>query len=103
MLSIRTDDVKDYLDWTKVLISICSAAVATLLVKFDGSDSAGLWIKAAAVLFFLSLASFLFAYIALVEHKSKTSERVSNNGTISLGAGWFTFLVAFGCLVANIL
>ncbi|MGM0952602.1 MAG: hypothetical protein ACQEW7_06455 [Pseudomonadota bacterium] len=94
--------MKDYLDWTKVLVSICSAGVATLLVKFDGSNDVGFLVKAAAVLFFISLAALLFAYVALVEHKNSETENVSKRGTVSLGAGWFTFFLAFLALVINL-
>jgi len=52
-LKIQSDDVKDYLDWIKVLITICSAAVTALIFTPDAKSA--LHVQISALLFSLSL------------------------------------------------
>ncbi|WP_168016998.1 hypothetical protein [Halomonas salinarum] len=102
MIDIRQEDVKDYLDWTKLLITINSAAVGTLLVKFDASSPPSLPIQIGAVCFLLSLVALLVSYTGLVEHQRESQERTNWKTSGSLMFSWATFLAGFGSLVFNL-
>lgn len=102
MIEIRQDDVKDYLDWTKLLVTICSAAVGTLLVKFDASSPPSFVVKLSAIFFLVSLIALLVSYTGLVEHKQQNQRRISWKTACSLILAWTTFLAAFGSLVVDL-
>lgn len=100
MLKIKNEDVKDYIDWIKAIITICSAAVATLLYKYD--TTAGSSVKAAALLFVLSLLFFIISFTGLIEHKSHSSETVKYTTSITLIIGYALFIFGFAALVIRI-
>ncbi|PLA73465.1 hypothetical protein CYQ88_11040 [Hydrogenovibrio sp. SC-1] len=103
MIDIRKEDIEEYLGWIKILITICSASVATLLVKYDKVSPPGFWVKVSAVLFLLSLITLLVSYTGLVEHKRHDHNITKWRTAIFLFLGWFTFLTGFGALVMNLL
>lgn len=101
-INIRQEEVEDIIGWTKIMITICSAAVATLLVKFDALSLPGQWVKSGAVAFLVSLIMLLFSYLGLIDHKRKNVSFTSWSLTIFLITGWLGFLFGFFSLAANL-
>ncbi|WP_410473997.1 hypothetical protein [Guyparkeria sp. TX1] len=103
LVDIPSREVKDYLDWVKILLSICSAAIFALLFKYHDIDPLAVEIKISAALFVLSLFCFLLSYVGLVEHKAR-SRRVPRNALILvLGSGWLSFALSFLFLLGPLL
>lgn len=101
-INIRQEEVEDIIGWTKIMITICSAAVATLLVKFDALSPPGQWFKYAAAAFLVSLIMLLFSYLGLIDHKRENVSFTSWPLTIFLITGWLGFLAGFILLTANL-
>lgn len=102
-ITIRQEEVEDIIGWTKIMITICSAAVATLLVKFDALSPPGQWFKYAAAAFLVSLIMLLFSYLGLIDHKRENVSFTSWPLTIFLITGWLGFLAGFISLAINLL
>lgn len=102
MISVKQSDIKDYLDWVKILLTISSTAVGALLLKFEGAASQSSAIKLGAILFLAALVFFILSYAGLVEHKNNTSPRLSVLAGSSLLLGWGAFILAFSALVVAI-
>ncbi|KGO99171.1 hypothetical protein N791_10850 [Lysobacter defluvii IMMIB APB-9 = DSM 18482] len=97
IFKIKSGDVKDYLDWIKVLVTISSAAVAALLYKYDTTSGGA--VKAAATCFCISLLFFVITFAGLIEHKGSTSDDVAGYAAWPLVLGYVFFLAGFGALV----
>ena len=102
MISVKQSDIKDYLDWVKVLLTISSTAVGALLLKFEGAASESNAIKVGAVLFLAALFFFILSFAGLVEHKNNTSSHLTTLTGGALMLGWITFILAFSALVIAI-
>lgn len=103
MLIVSKENIKDYLDWIKTILTICSAAVAALVYKFDGTSVTPTPVKAAAVFFVLALVFFTVAYTGLIEHKDSESSKMRSIASIPLMLAYAAFHLAFGALVVQLL
>lgn len=94
-ISIQKDDIKDYLDWFKIQISICSAALGSILFKYGESSAAPLWIKISAALFIFSMLTFLLSYVCLVDYKSSLTPNLNKRTIWYIMISWASFILAF--------
>ncbi len=99
-VKMRACDVGDYIGWIKVLVTICSAAVATLLYKYDATSSTH-FAKWAALLFCIALVLFTMTFAGLIEHKVNTTGDLEGRTKWSLLAGYAFFLAGFAVLVVR--
>ena len=95
---MRACDVGDYIGWIKVLVTICSAAVGTLLYKYDASASTE-FAKWSALAFCVALVLFTISFTGLIEHKSDSSGNLVGMTKWTLLAGYASFLAGFALLV----
>lgn len=102
MLDINKDDVKDYLDWLKTIITISSAAVGALLYKFDSPTFPEL-IKIAAGCFTLTILLFVCVFTGLIDHKNSSDSQVSKVISIPIFMGYGLFFTGFLMLLLHML
>jgi hypothetical protein len=95
MLTIRKGDIKDYLDWIKLQISICSAAVGSFLFRFGDAKTWPTSIKVSTILFLFSMIMCLVSYVSLVEHKNSIAVKMSKKAGATVSVTWALFLFAF--------
>jgi len=98
VLNVPKDQIAQHLDWVKTLITICSAAIAALVYKFD-STSTPWQIKTSGTLFIVSMLTLLISYVGLINHYSNPSDMMLKKSSIPLLIGWLSFLLGFGFLV----
>lgn len=98
MLTVKKEDIKDYLDWLKVLVTIASAAVAAFAFKYEGLPSRPFEIRVASFSFVVALLFLALAFTGLIEHKNSSSDKLSFLAFGFLAIGLLSFLVAFGFL-----
>jgi hypothetical protein len=98
MLTVKKEDIKDYLDWLKVLVTIASTAVAALAFKYEGLPTRPFEIKVATSSFVVALVFLALAFTGLIEHKNSRYEKLHLLASSFLVIGLFAFLLAFGFL-----
>lgn len=99
-LKMKASDVGDYIGWMKVLISICSAAVAALLYKYDASPYMQS-VKWSALAFCVALVLFLVTFSGLIDHKADTTGSLAGKTKWPLLIGYVSFLLGFAILVGR--
>lgn len=122
---VSKDNIKDYLDWHKTALTICSAMIGSMSFKYGGSNTPLLF-KWSTGLFIISMLLLFWSYICIAESKStqrplsryhkKTPDgyippQSSLESTFTLsrstkklfGFTWFVFLCAFTAAAAGII
>ena len=123
---VSKDNIKDYLEWHKIAITICSAMIGGMSLKFGGSNTP-LPFKLSVGLFIVSMVLLFWSYICVAESKSnlkpssqylrKLPNSFSSNSPISLestytltnstkrifGLAWFVFMCAFTAMAVGII
>lgn len=99
-IEIHRSDLKEYIDWLKSLITICSAAVGALLYKF-GADAA-MPIKVAATTFGAALVLLCFTFAGFISHKHNSSDYLDSLTKWCLMLGISAFLIGMGALVVQL-
>ncbi|MCW0373825.1 hypothetical protein [Xanthomonas sacchari] len=94
---VKREDLKDYFDWIKSLITICSAAVGALLYKYDADAARP--IKISATAFGIALVAFCFCFVGFIEHKHSPDDNLNALMKIYLVIGMTSFLTGFAALV----
>jgi hypothetical protein len=100
MLKINKEDIKDHLDWLKIQITISSAAIGAITLKATGATPDEL--KAASVLFILSIVLMVIGFSGIVEHKNSTTNVVPYISSTPVVLGHVCFLFALSALVLSV-
>jgi hypothetical protein len=95
---IEKRDVQAYVDWIKLLVPICSAAVLALLYRSEvmtGKNPC----RWAVLWFSLAILALVLAPVGFIEHKRAGSSEIAWYTLVTLVLGYTCFLLAFGDIV----
>lgn len=101
---VSKDNIKDYLDWHKIAITICSAMIGGMSLKYVGSDTP-LPFKLSAGLFIISMILLFWSYICVAESKStpESTYTLTSSTKKIFGFAWLVFMCAFTATAVGII
>lgn len=103
-LNVTKDRIKDYLDWHKTALTICSAMIGSMSFKYGGSN-APLLFKWSTGLFIISMLLLFWSYICVAESKStpESTYTLTSSTKKIFGSAWFVFMCAFTVMAVGII
>ena len=102
MITVKKENIDDFLGWNKILIGVNSASLMSLLFKFSDVTKLDNGYKIATVLFFLSLFFLLLCYAGFIEHKNATSDKLGKITSIVFMLGWFFLILGYSAITYKI-
>lgn len=82
---VSKETIKSYLDWHKLAITICSAAIGSMFLRFGGTKEIPAAFSISTGLFIVSMVLLFLSYISVVDSKS-TQPTLRNYQNKTLGS-----------------